>query len=483
MEHSVLSHLTAIPRCSVKSALRWICCLLALAAVSAQAQESAYIQLDVSKGDNLYNICQQYFQSPQLWHQIARLNRLKNPERIYPGEKIRVPVNLLEGLPLDGIVTLVIGQADLRPSGDSNWRPVNLGDRLRAGDRLRTGVQATLEITYPNGIICQLRESTRMEVIRAMENGTAFRIHDLLIQAGRMLSRIRKSTGVEQRYRTHTASAIAGARKTEFQVSVDPMETTRCKALDGRANVAAKHREVAGAENQGTLVKKDAAPAVSRPLLPPPQISRVQPLYRKLPITFTIAPYRVSLARDSQLRELLREHLMAPGEPGTFSKLADGSYCIGAQAIDADGLEGAPSLSCPVVLRVNPLPPFIAAPSPNEHYHPKRTDPRRAQRAFAADPGDFDVVITDMAMPGLTGEQLAEKIRQIRPDIPVILGTGYSERIDPEKARDLGIQGFLYKPLSVSDLARVPRQVLVDPTGDTGYGHDPAPNLSDPAEP
>lgn len=83
-----------------------------------------------------------------------------------------------------------------------------------------------------------------------------------------------------------------------------------------------------------------------------------------------------------------------------------------------------------------------------------------AIEAFKGDPGFYDLVITDMTMPHMPGDRLAEKLISIRPDIPVIICTGYSEKISEEKVKQIGIRGFLLKPMVKSDLARMVRNVL-----------------------
>ena len=83
-----------------------------------------------------------------------------------------------------------------------------------------------------------------------------------------------------------------------------------------------------------------------------------------------------------------------------------------------------------------------------------------ALQAFKADPNSFDLVITDMTMPNMTGDQFAEKLISIRPDIPVIICTGFSERMNKEKAKEMGIRGFLLKPVVKSEMARLIRDVL-----------------------
>jgi PAS domain S-box-containing protein len=72
----------------------------------------------------------------------------------------------------------------------------------------------------------------------------------------------------------------------------------------------------------------------------------------------------------------------------------------------------------------------------------------------------FDLVITDMTMPHMTGEKLAEKLMQIRPDIPVILCTGFSLMIDEQKALDMGIRALISKPILKRQIAEAIRKVL-----------------------
>jgi diguanylate cyclase (GGDEF)-like protein len=88
------------------------------------------------------------------------------------------------------------------------------------------------------------------------------------------------------------------------------------------------------------------------------------------------------------------------------------------------------------------------------------TDSTKALEAFVSHPDRFDLVITDMTMPVMTGANLARKILEIRPEMPIILCTGHSEFINEKKARELGIREFLMKPVFVKDLARAIRGVL-----------------------
>ena len=88
------------------------------------------------------------------------------------------------------------------------------------------------------------------------------------------------------------------------------------------------------------------------------------------------------------------------------------------------------------------------------------TDSQRAIILFSADPAQFDLVMTDQTMPNMTGESLGKDMMRIRPDIPIILCTGYSDSISPEKVREMGFQGFLMKPFTMAEGAELVRYVL-----------------------
>ncbi|MCG7853379.1 MAG: ATP-binding protein, partial [Methanosarcinaceae archaeon] len=89
-----------------------------------------------------------------------------------------------------------------------------------------------------------------------------------------------------------------------------------------------------------------------------------------------------------------------------------------------------------------------------------RTSSVEALELFKAQPDRFDLVITDMTMPHMTGKELSAKLMKIRPDIPIILCTGFSSRINEEKVSAIGIQAFVMKPILRRTMAETIRRVL-----------------------
>lgn len=90
-----------------------------------------------------------------------------------------------------------------------------------------------------------------------------------------------------------------------------------------------------------------------------------------------------------------------------------------------------------------------------------RTSAVEALEAFRANPQKFDLVITDFSMPQMTGTKLARQMTQIRPEVPIILCTGFSEQLDEGQMLSIGIKSVLLKPLVAKELAEGVRKALV----------------------
>jgi len=97
----------------------------------------------------------------------------------------------------------------------------------------------------------------------------------------------------------------------------------------------------------------------------------------------------------------------------------------------------------------------------------ERTSSFDALEAFRANPDRYDLVISDMSMPHMTGEDLAREMLSIRPNLPIIICTGFSERMNEDLAREIGIKGFLMKPVTISALTNEVRKVLDETKGFT----------------
>lgn len=89
-----------------------------------------------------------------------------------------------------------------------------------------------------------------------------------------------------------------------------------------------------------------------------------------------------------------------------------------------------------------------------------KTDPREAIALIRSDPSRFDLIITDMTMPHIPGDQLISEVLKINPEIPIILCTGFSNKIDSESAITIGAKSYIEKPLDKNQLAYAVRKAL-----------------------
>jgi len=89
-----------------------------------------------------------------------------------------------------------------------------------------------------------------------------------------------------------------------------------------------------------------------------------------------------------------------------------------------------------------------------------QTDSMEALKVFGSEPDRFDLVITDMAMLPMSGDNLAQELIKIRPKTPIILCTGHSSLIDEERSKQLGIAVYLMKPIAMMEMAKTIRKVL-----------------------
>jgi nitrogen-specific signal transduction histidine kinase/ActR/RegA family two-component response regulator len=90
----------------------------------------------------------------------------------------------------------------------------------------------------------------------------------------------------------------------------------------------------------------------------------------------------------------------------------------------------------------------------------KETSSQKVAQLFKEDPDRFDLLITDQTMPGLSGTELAKQILAIRPELPIILCTGYSAKISAHAAKNIGISEYCMKPLNLNVLVSTTRKVL-----------------------
>jgi hypothetical protein len=345
----------------------------ALVPLRAIASEPV-VEIVVQRGDTLTGICKQYLADPGQWRNIARFNRLANPDFISPRQKLLFPVHLLKGTPVDGTVTFIKGNVTVQEKAGKEWRALLLNDRVTQGALLTTGEEGVVEITFEDRASLFLKPSTSVKMTTLERKGSGHFLRELYLRSGRTISNLREATGKGSRFEIETPSAVAATRGTAFRVSVDDSEATRSEVLNGRIGVEAMKQTVAVSEGEGTFVRKGDPPLEPRKLLPPPAVMDVLPVYKSIPLSFYFekiadaVSYRVVFAKDSDGKDVVREQIMQPRDTFTIYTAGDGTYFLQARSIDNLGLEGIPSEPAVIKIRMNPLPPLIESPADSAKY-------------------------------------------------------------------------------------------------------------------
>lgn len=340
----------------------------------ADAYSEATVDITILKSDSLINICKEYLENPGKWREIAKINRLKNPDLIYPGQVIHIPVSLLKGVPADGVVSFVKGTAEVQPQGSKEWKSLSLNDRVKEGSKIRTDDQSAVEITFEDGNSFLQSSNTTIGLSTARKTKADLARYKLFLGIGKTITKIKSATGRESRFEIETPSSVCAVRGTVFRTSVDADDATRSEVLQGMVDVAAMDHKVKVNEGEGTLVKKGEPPLSPIKLLPPPEITNLLPIYKNIPLRFELrhlegaVSYRALLSKDPDFKDIIKEKTLAPGEPFMIYGINDGAYFLQVRGIDSLGLEGLPSETSVIKIRTNPLPPLIESPVDGSKY-------------------------------------------------------------------------------------------------------------------
>jgi hypothetical protein len=347
-----------------------------LLATSSGAYGSDLHVVKVHKGDTLLELCHRYLESPGQCRRVARLNRLRNPDLILPGQELVMPAELLKSTPVAGLVSFIKGTVVQESPGQGARQPLLANAPVQQGMRIYTGKESSVEITYDDGTSFYLRPESSLSLVRSRKLVDSSMVRDFFLHTGEIINRIRRATGEEQRYNIRTPSAVAGARGTVYKVAVDPAETTRSGVLQGKIAVSAMEQTVTVKEGEGSVTPKGSPPLPPRRLLPPPVPSQLQQIYRSDSFQIRVsgveeaAAMRVMLTRDAGMKDVVREGVIKPGDPFDVTGLADGIYWLQALSIDQVGIEGAFSPPVTMEVRANPLPPNVQEPADGSSFTP-----------------------------------------------------------------------------------------------------------------
>jgi hypothetical protein len=225
----------------MKSMLPVLCVITVFFILPAGAAENnPFIVVNVTRGDSLVNICGRYLQDPGNWAEIGRVNRLRDNDRIMPGQKLKIPVWLLRGIPSDGKAAHVSGEVRHLPVGHRQWQILRQNDPVPQGSMVRTGRNSGVEILFDDGTSILQRQDTLLGLQKSEYKGENHLLRRLKLASGRILTKVRRATGKTNRFEIRTPSATAVARGTGFRVSSGTRQETTSEVFEGIIEVKAR---------------------------------------------------------------------------------------------------------------------------------------------------------------------------------------------------------------------------------------------------
>ena len=123
-----------------------LCTSLCVSAFAANREDS--VELRVEKGMYSYICAGNTSRTRKRWREVAKFNHMGNPDLIFPGQKVEIPVRLMPAVPVDGKVTFVYGDADAQKDEKAEWATLSMGDAVSQGSRIRTGKASSVEVTF-----------------------------------------------------------------------------------------------------------------------------------------------------------------------------------------------------------------------------------------------------------------------------------------------------------------------------------------------
>ena len=356
---------------------------LALFAAASQANTAEpTVAFTVAAGDTMIGLSNSVLGSPGAWREVARLNRLPNPNRIWPGQVLMIPARLLRWQAVP--VTLVSSSGDVRV----NDAPVAAGSppvTLSEGQRLQTGESSSAVIEMVDGSRFKFPPSSLAEVInsrRYADRSGPASSPDSSPSTGLFSGVLRVLRGSVEVFASKvqrarpleitTPTAVVGVRGTHYRVSFDEAanRATRTEVLEGqvRADTADASAGADVARAFGARLDAEAKPPAVVALLAAPNLDGVATRFERPLVRFKTeagdAALRVQVAADATFDSMVSDQRVPAGEDVRVAGLADGDWHLRARRIDALGIEGFDALRG-FVLKARPEPPASRAPRAN----------------------------------------------------------------------------------------------------------------------
>lgn len=320
-------------------------------------------------GDNLWNLSEKHLDRVTRFSQLQKINAIKNPYRMRPGTKLRVPLKWIRSNPVPAKILELQGNVEIIRSSGTVEQLTTSGPLIRLGDQLRTGPNSTVAIEFADKTLLTLHSDSLARFDHLSAHGVTGMVDSRLnLKKGRMDTRVTPAVGPGSRFEIHTPSAISAVRGTEYRASVSEDEqSSNIEVLKGKVLVKGASKSTLVNAGFGTQVASGKPPIAPRELLAPPILKSIPSPIESLNWPLAWDPlegaeqYRLEVAIDDQFNTLEGQQLTGHAR-AALPDLPDGAYFVRVRGVTALGLEGKNRVDR-IVLDVHPQPPVPLLPN------------------------------------------------------------------------------------------------------------------------
>lgn len=316
----------------------------------------ASLNYTVKPGDKLIRLSTDLLSAPADWPEVARYNRLKNPNSLSIGQVIAVPLRLLKRVPADAKMISVYG--DVQVAGGK----AEVGQAVPEGAKLQTGANSSAVFELADGSRVTMLPNSLVELATshgyAMRDSASGKTSNwftglLRLVQGSLDTAAAKLANRATPLQIQTPTSLVGVRGTQFRVAYDGPATqnARTEVIEGlvQADNTAQGSGAAIDKGKGAVLNPAIREIKVVNLLPPPDLSALPALIYKpaarwaMPTLAGAVAFRVQVSPTDSFNQIVQDQLVTSGS-ADFAGLANGAWFCRVRGIDSSGLEGFDSL-------------------------------------------------------------------------------------------------------------------------------------------
>ncbi len=346
--------------------------LLVVAAFSfrfdmAQAKEEMLlVPIYIEEGISLIHLTEKYCTSKYHWKEIAQINNLTEPYKIYEGDTVKIPLELLKKKIASARISSIVGSVYRLQSDDGSLQPVKEGEKIGAGETLVTGEDGFAYLVLSDNRFIRISSNSQFTFTYLFQLEDKSLKAEFFLENGNVSIDVRRKLGKNETMQTRTPISITGVRGTFYRVKMDG-DTSAVETLRGNVALSAAGSMVMVKEGKGSLVKDGAPPSAPQKLPPAPPVPAMKKVYREPGLRIASPQVkeghcRLRICSDKAGETTVWTAESTDGKDFLIVGLEDGEYYAFFTTINAQGLEGLPTAAIPFLLRTVPGAPVLSSP-------------------------------------------------------------------------------------------------------------------------